>query len=323
MKLTILALILISSTFSFENQHHYRTHLQGELDSASTEIGKERSIKLSNLRNSLLTNVKAGNTQNLNTIILEGDTEFSNYPWITIEERLFLYLILGEFNEIINDYSLRKIIWLGNQYNSYLPKISFPQFCIDIFQDQFIPSMNFDYAPDLLNHLKFKFKRDKEYIFKGMSSYKDLYDFLKISECEDKIFNQTNYYNQNLPKHQLKILREYVEKHPNSNFSKDIDFLPPTNYKLTGNGFLSGAGPRFDVFDSESQSVIKNGLNGGLFVEARFPLLVTTANFQFREFTSRRDVRLKDTTFSQGASLNLFRFQGNIGLPFVIGRKIP
>ncbi len=318
MKAFLISILIISASIfgNFIDVHREINQLQTTKESI-TGIGKERVRILSDIRNSMLNYVKEINKNSLDSLINVGDNEFANYPWISDSERILLYLLIGRFSEIVESKELRKLIWIGDKYYGYQQKLTFPQFCIETTRAELILQQGFDFAPDLLNHLKSAYSNNYQSIYKDLENYKDLKDFLIIAKCENKVFPNPVRFDYQISKEQLEILSTFVKKYPNSKFSTDIGIIPTGKKNLTGNGFLIGAGPRYDVFSTNTNDIVSNGINGGFFVEARFPKLVTTANFEIRTFTALGDVKIKDTTFTNGTNLNLFRFQANLGIPFV------
>lgn len=255
--------------------------------------GEKRREILSRIRNDLVTAVKEGRPDRMDSLLREGDREFGRRIWMSRTERLYLYLLLGHGKKIVQDEGMRGVFWGESEVYSY-GRHAFPRLCPGEGESEYIGSTQLGYAPDLIDHLKDRFVQDREAILERLKSQPDLRDLAVLARCPDPLRRGGG----DLTRTDVRALEDFVRKHPDSRLAAEILQRSPINKAWTGNGWLIGGGAAFSWYDGKTRSLLDDGFQGSLFSDGNFPLLKTGIDFQIRPFTPRRPFAFDDTVVS-------------------------
>ncbi len=264
-----------------------------------TEVGEARAEILSRIRCDLLDALKRRESGRMDSLLTAGDAEFGERIWLSSEERIGLYLLLGKGDAIRQDSRLRDAMWGdGGDYSSGYP----PTFCLRSRHSAFSELRLLGYAPDLIDHLAMRLAADQDSVLAGLKAYPDLVHFYSLVLCPDsdeKRWSRTDPWKDSL--------ENYLTKYPDSPFSRDIRLRRRKSH-WTGNGWIAGGGPAYTWYDDATASLISDGMQGSFFTDFNFRYLKTGLEIQTREFTARRSFRLGDSLLPSGAKGFLTRF---------------
>lgn len=278
--------------------------------------GEKRREILSRIRNDLVTAVKENGLEKMDSLLREGDREFGRRIWLSREERLYLYLVLGHGKRIIEEDGMQGVFWGGfDSYDAYLRQ-AFPRLCPGESAGGYAVATRLGYAPDLIDHLKDRFRADRPAILERLASQADVHDLVAIARCPEPGRGDREV----LTRSDLRILEDFIRKHPDSWLTAEIRDRTRIDKSWTGNGVLAGGGPAFSWHDGKTASLIDDGFQGSFFMDLNLPMLKTGFEVQFRSFSPRRAFAFDDTVVSAGEA-NFRRIVLHAGHSFRLARN--
>ena len=301
--------ILLLMGMAIAQDFDFQEHIQQRLP--QTKLGEQRFEKLSLIRNELLQIFKEKRLENVDSILKIGDDEFGKRIWISANERLLIYLIIGGGEKIKKSKELRNVLWGNNRSFGYM---KYPQSCLLYGSENKFNYYELGYAPDLIDHLRSYYQDSSVKILDGIKNkYPDLVEFISLCECDDV---DPKPFLGDAQRFYTKKLVLFSKKYPNSEFTEDILENTSIDKKWTGNGMLFGGGPSYNFFDSKTNTLISDGAQGNVFVDFNFPLLKLGLDFQVRAATPKRSFALDDTIIGTNVTINFIRTIISTGYSF-------
>jgi hypothetical protein len=278
--------------------------------------GEKRLEILSRIRNDLILAVKENRPDRMDSLLQEGDGEFGRRIWLSKEERLYLYLLVGRGGQIVREEGMSGIFWGETGFYDAYSRQPFPRLCPGESVAGNIGPTQLGYAPDLIDHLKDRFIRDREAVLERLKPHADVHDLVSIARCPDP----GRMGRDGLTRSDLRVLEEYVRGHPDSRLTAEILRRSSIDKSWSGNGWLMGVGPAYSRHDEKTRSLLDDGFQGSLFMDFNFPLLKTGIDLQFRPFTPRRPFAFDDTVVS-AREASFYRFVLHAGHSFRLARN--